>query len=260
MLDWLDVTDLSFNALLLLEHIQLSWLPGWVAEAEFGIALRANPAVAWYARHKCPQIAEWVDGVLAQAPASATPEAIRAAEVYILRQLNDIILYVVEPARYDEQPFLGWDDAELTALVDFAGQTVIDVGAGAGRLAFVAAARGAEAVVAVEPVARLRRYILEKARARGLDNVFAVDGLLEAIQLPNALADVTLGGHVFGEYLEDEYAELMRVTRPGGMIILCPGNNDVDNAIHEFLVARGFQWARFEEPVDGMKRKYWKTR
>lgn len=260
MLDWLDVTELSFNALALLESIQLSWLPGWVAEPELGLALRAHPAVEWVLRHKCPQIGAWLDKVLAQATAPASPEEIRAAEIHILRQLNDLILYVVAPERYDALPFLRWDDAELTALVDFAGQTVIDVGAGTGRLAFVAAAHGAAAVIAVEPVGRLRQYIREQAQARGLRNVFAVDGLLEAIQLPAALADITLAGHVFGEYLEAEYAELQRVTRPGGMIILCPGNGDADNAIHEFLVARGFAWARFEEPRDGLKRKYWQVR
>lgn len=54
---------------------------------------------------------------------------------------------------------------------------------------------------------------------------------------------------------------MLRVTKPGGMVILCPGNSDVDNDIHGFLASQGFQWARFEEPPGGgggMKRKYWK--
>ncbi len=28
-LNWMDVTQLSFNNLLLLDEVQLSWLPGW---------------------------------------------------------------------------------------------------------------------------------------------------------------------------------------------------------------------------------------
>jgi len=40
-------------------------------------------------------------------------------------------------------------------------------------------------------------------------------------------------------------------------LIFCPGNNDVDDARHEFLVAQGCEWSRFEEPEDGWKRKYW---
>jgi hypothetical protein len=42
-LEWMDVSQLSFNTLLLVEHVQLSWLPGWLPERELGIALRANP-------------------------------------------------------------------------------------------------------------------------------------------------------------------------------------------------------------------------
>jgi len=49
------------------------------------------------------------------------------------------------------------------------------------------------------------------------------------------------------------------VTRPGGMMILCPGNNDRDTEAHRYLVSQGFAWSRFEEPGDGIKRKYWKV-
>jgi hypothetical protein len=52
----------------------------------------------------------------------------------------------------------------------------------------------------------------------------------------------------------------MRVTKKSGMIILCPGNIDKDNATHDFLIEKGFMWSRFEEPNDGMKRKYWKEK
>ena len=65
--NWMDVTSLSFNSLLLLERVQLSWFPGWLPEPEFAIALRANPAVEWYFRHKCPPLNEWLDDVLSTA-------------------------------------------------------------------------------------------------------------------------------------------------------------------------------------------------
>jgi calcineurin-like phosphoesterase family protein len=68
-----------------------------------------------------------------------------------------------------------------------------------------------------------------------------------------------MAGHVFGEQPEKEYQEMLRVTKLGGMIILCPGNNDNDNSTHDFLISNDFEWSRFEEPSDGMKRKYWKT-
>jgi ubiquinone/menaquinone biosynthesis C-methylase UbiE len=86
-----------------------------------------------------------------------------------------------------------------------------------------------------------------------------VDGLITAIPFPDHFADITMGGHVFGDFPAAELVELVRVTKTGGQIILCPGNNDTDDARHEFLLSHSFSWSRFEEPRDGLKRKYWKT-
>jgi SAM-dependent methyltransferase len=170
----------------------------------------------------------------------------------------DLLTYALDPAAYDCQPFLAYADSELTDLVDLTGKTVIDVGAGTGRLAF-AAAPLAKVVFAVEPVANLRDYMRAKALGRGLSNLYPVDGLITAIPFPAGFAHVTLGGHVFGDDPEEEYAELLRVTQPGGTIVLLPGNNDGDNQAHAFLSAQGFQWARFIEPPNDAVRKYWKV-
>lgn len=256
--NWMDVSALSFNALLLLERVQLSWFPGWVPERELVVALRAHPAVEWYLRHKCPQLNPWLDGVMAQEEEQARDaREIRAAEETVLQSINDLLVYVVDPEIYDRQPFLGWDSNELRCVADFTGQVVIDVGAGTGRLTMVAAEE-ADVVYAVEPVENLRRYLREKARARGWTHVFAVDGLITDVPFPDEFADVTIGGHVFGDDMAAEYQEMERVTRAGGQIVLCPGNRDEDNERHQFLVARGFQWSTFEEPEDGPMRKYWK--
>ena len=254
--NWMDVSPLSFNTLLLMERVQLSWFPGWLPEPELAIALRANPVVEWYLRHKCPELNDWLDGVMAEGAGEADPQAVREAEEAILRSLNDLVVYVVDPTVYDGQPFLTWDSSELTDLVDFIGRVVIDVGAGTGRLTMVAA-EDAEVVYAVEPVANLRRYLKEKARRAGLENVFVVDGLITDIPFPPGVADVTMGGHVFGDDCEEEYQELCRVTREGGTVLLFPGNQDRDDERHQFLVDRGFRWSRFEEPRDGMMRAYW---
>lgn len=256
MTRWLDHSQLDFNTLLLLERIQISWLPGWLPEAALGKALTAHPAVAWYLRHKCPPVAAWVDAVLAKAEPPAGPEDLRQAEMDVLASIDDLAVYVLDPSVYDAQPFLAWDDRELTGLLDFTGLLVLDIGSGTGRLAFTVAPL-ARAVFAVEPVANLRQYLREKARRLGFENVFPVDGLIEAIPFPPQFCDVVMGGHVFGEYIEQEIAELKRVTRPGGWIVLCPGNGDADNPAHQALLRHGFQWSRFEEPVDGFKRKYW---
>jgi len=258
-LNWIDVSDLSFNTLLLLEREQLAWLPGWMPEPELGTALKANPAVEWYLRNKNPRLDTWVDTVLTQAIPGVTTKDLRTAEEAVLRSMNDLVCYAVAPERYENQPFLDWDSDELSGLVDFHGKTVIDVGAGTGRLAFVAAQEGALGVFAVEPVGNLRVFIKEKARKLALKNVFTMDGLITDLPFPDDFIDIVMGGHVFGDHPEAEHAEMLRVAKPGGMIILCPGNNDTDESRHTFLVDQGFMWSRFEEPGEGIKRKYWKT-
>jgi len=256
----MDVSDLSFNNLLLLEQIQLSWFPGWLPEREFQIALKANPTVEWYIRHKCPQLNDWLDRLMSSHTSGKHYSAseIREAEVKILSSMMDFMVYALDPSVYDAQPFLNWDSAELLALADFTEKTVIDVGTGTGRLALTVA-DVAKFVFAIEPVATLRTYLKEKTRAQQLENVYVSDGLITDIPFPNQFADITMGGHVFGADLNEEYNEMVRVTKSGGMIILCPGNNDIDNDVHQFLVSHGFEWSRFSEPQDGEKRKYWKT-
>lgn len=256
--EWMDVSHLPFLTFLLLEQVQLSWLPGWLPEDKLAIALNANPAVEWYIRHKCPQLNDWIDRVMSSPQSVTDPVSIHQAEIDVLASMTDLVVYAVDPAIYDTQPFLNWDSNELLCLTDFSGKTVIDVGAGTGRLALTVASIAAT-VFAVEPVANLRPFLKQKCLAQGVWNVYPVDGLITDIPFPDRFADITMGGHVFGNFPEAEYKELLRVTKPGGMIILCPGNSDKDNDVHSFLTSNGFDWSRFEEPRDGWKRKYWKT-
>jgi SAM-dependent methyltransferase len=255
--EWMDVSQLSFLNLLLLEQIQLSWLPGWLPEDKLAIALKANPAVEWYLRHKCPQLNDWLDRVMSTPQTAPDPVSIRQAEIDVLASMTDLLVYAVDPAVYDAQPFLNWDLNELLCLADFSGKTVIDVGAGTGRLSLAVAAL-ASSVFAIEPVANLRAFLKQKSLNQDIHNIYPVDGLITDIPFPGHFADITMAGHVFGDYPEAEYNELLRVTKSAGLIILCPGNSDQDNAVHHFLVGQEFAWSRFEEPRDGWKRKYWR--
>ncbi len=256
-LGWMDTSQLSFNYLLLLEKVQISWLPG-VPEQEMAIALSANPVVAWYLRHKCPELTTWFDHLESLSPGALSDEQVYAAEQRVMQAINDWLVYVVDPQIYDRQPFLSWNSDELIALADFSGQVVADVGAGTGRLAMTVAPL-AQSVFAIEPVSNLRSYLKDKARQAGFQNVYVLDGLATDIPFPDQYFDVTMGGHVFGDAPLTEIRELERVTRPGGKVILCPGNPDVDNDAHQVLVERDYHFARFEEPGSGMVRKYWKV-
>ena len=260
-LNWIDTTNLSFNALLLLEQAQISWMPGNVPEAELDIALQANPAVDWFLRHKHPAIIPWLEQIHSSHPSAHQPKEddIRQAELQVLSAINDWLVYALDPSIYDAQPFMGWDSNELRNMADFNGKTVLDIGSGTGRLALVAAEQ-AGVVFAVEPVGNLRRYIQGKAQAQGFGNVYTIDGVITAIPFPDGFADITMTGHVYGDQPEAEYLEMKRVTKPGGMVLLCPGTSLNEIAAHEYLLSQDFHWAEFEEPTEGMKRKYWKTK
>ena len=262
-LDWIDVTELSFNVILLLERVQLGWLQGWLQgradEKALAIALHANPVVRWYMGNKNPAIKDWVDGLCEKYAPIDDAAAIREAEEKIMQQLIDLLTYAVTPELYANQEFLTYDDNELLEITDFAGKVVLDIGAGTGRLTFIAAKADAKAVIAVEPVENLRQYILDEAQKLGLTNVYVTDGIITRIPFYDNFADVVMGGHVFGDYMEEEFAECTRVVKPGGMVIFCPGSAKRECDQHDFLVAHGFAWQEFIEPPDFLVAKYWKT-
>jgi len=255
-LNWYDASGIPFDALLLFEKFQISrFCSNRPITREIRIAFNSNPKVLWYFRHRNPEVSGWVDAV-ADKPEPADPYTIRACEIVVLNSAQDWLAYVWDPTLYDRQPFLSWNDSELLDLTDFRGKWVLDVGSGTCRLAFTIASL-APVVYACEPVGNLREYLRSQIERRGLHNTYVVDGMIESLPFPEDTFDVVMAGHVFGDNQEGELTEMMRVARPGGMIILCPGNRDIDNLTHEFLTAKGFEWSAFEEPGTGFVRKYW---
>ncbi len=258
-LGWLDVSELSINALLLLEPLHCAYLAERKPDAAMGTVLHAHPAILWYLKQRYPPISTTCEKCLTLGETSPSSEVLRAAEIEILDSMQDWLIYVLDPSAYDALAFLGWDDDSLLSMADFRDKIVIDVGSGTGRLAF-AAAPSARVVYAVEPVANLRRYLWQKRRKLGLSNVYPADGTITRLPFPDNFADILMGGHVFGEHPTRELAEMTRVVKNKGMILLHPGTNaGSEDEAHRFLIKNGFDVDTFEEPTEGLKRKYWQT-
>jgi len=258
-LGWLDVTQLDFNTLLLLEPLHTESMAMRNPDKITGIALQAHPAIQWYLQHIYPPITSYLKACLALAKTNPDPDELRQAEVAVMDSMQDWLIYVLNPAIYDQLEFLGWDDESLLEMADFKSKKVLDIGSGTGRLAFTVAPL-AETVFAVEPVANLRRYLWKKREELGAGNVYPIDGNITRIPFPDNFADIVMAGHVYGDAPDAEFTEMRRVTRDEGMILLHPGTNaSSENQAHQYLIENDFKWNTFEEPGDGLKRKYWKT-
>jgi len=255
---WIDTSRLSFKSLLKLEKIQIDWIKDCkIPQKEFVVALKANFEVEKYLYANSSIFSDYLNTLPEVDINKMNKAEVRSAEIAVMNAINDWLTYVIDPSVYDEQEFLKWDDQELLSLTDFSDRIIADIGAGTGRLAFTVAPK-VKRVYCVEPIRNLRDYMVEKTKKLKINNIHIVDGLIEKIPFKDNFADITMAGHVFGDHPEQELAELERITKKKGMIILCPGNDDKDNSTHKLLVDHGFDYSSFEEPKDGMKRKYWR--
>ena len=114
-----------------------------------------------------------------------------------------------------------------------AGGTVVDVGAGTGKLTRRLVATGAH-VVAVEPVAEMRRHL------EGVGGIDVVAGSAEAIPLDDRSADLVTVAEAFHWFRgDDALGELRRVLRPGGSLALLWNRLDLTGAFeatfHDFV-------------------------
>jgi SAM-dependent methyltransferase len=112
------------------------------------------------------------------------------------------------------------------ALVDGLGVTegmdVLDLGCGDGTTALPAAERGAD-VLGVDIAANLVAAGQERAAAAGLDNLrFQQGDASELVDLADEQFDLTLSvfGAMFAPRPYDVAKEMVRVTRPGGRIVM----------------------------------------
>jgi SAM-dependent methyltransferase len=100
--------------------------------------------------------------------------------------------------------------------------TVLDLGAGTGKLTRLLLPSGAR-VVAVEPVPEMRAHI---------DGAEVLDGTAEAIPLPAGSADLVAVAQAFHWFDHDRaLPEIHRVLRPGGNLALVWNMRDLDDPL-----------------------------
>ena len=245
---WIKPEDYLFNHFLLLEEFQIRLAlenRGWTDDKDkwnenMGIALAANPAVAWYFKHRCPKCIYIVDELVDQAPV-VDAKAIKKAEIYALLSLEDFTIHTTpEKMALNCDYIRGWNKERLLGLADFKGKVVLDIGAGSGRLTF-AAAKSARMVYAVEPVSTLREFIRNKIEDEEMNHIRVTDGFVENIPYPDETFDIVMSGHVIGDDLVKELAEKERVCKTGGYMLNVPGDSEFHIGSFEALIQNDWE-------------------
>jgi arsenite methyltransferase len=102
------------------------------------------------------------------------------------------------------------------------GQTVLDLGCGAGTDLLVAAQMvGPEGrAIGIDMTSAMLDRVLDSAHEMGLVNVELHEGLIESLPVPDARVDVVISNGVIElvVYEDAVFAEIDRVLRPGGRL------------------------------------------
>jgi ubiquinone/menaquinone biosynthesis C-methylase UbiE len=110
------------------------------------------------------------------------------------------------------------------------GRTVLDLGAGTGKLTRALVATGAR-VLALEPGDEMRARL-----ALAVPEAEPVAAGAESIPLPDASVDAATAGQSFHWFrLDEAVPELHRVLRPGGGVGLVWNERDIDDPLQEKL-------------------------
>lgn len=250
---------LQAEDLLLLETFQIKYLPDRVAPKEFATLMREYPVLHSFLVNKYPPIAAFLTTLLDTYKPVVDKQQIREYCQEALWEIGDLIIYNKHPGLLDQNAPIRWDIGEITSMTSLEGKTVADVGAGAGRIAFMVAPF-AHTVFAVEPLGSFRSFIKEKALKQGVKNLFVMDGTLDSLPLPGDSLNVLITSNAIGWNLEKELHEIERVVKPGGSVIhLLHSDPQQGHPYHETLTSASWDYQCDRKMTDRrMKIKYHK--
>lgn len=176
---------------------------------------------------------------------SAPADAVEEARKRVLDSLFWELTYWKTPELYEE--LTGGEELHpgiFQALEpDIRGKIVLDVGAGSGRASFECLHHGASLVYAVEPSPGLLHILRQKLNGQWMyRRIIPCQGRFDSIPLEDDSVDVALSCSAFTSEPEQGgepgLAELRRVTKPGGKIVLIwPRVED-----YGWLIAHGFHY------------------
>ena len=157
------------------------------------------------------------------------------------------LLYRLEPELYERMARAEQLHPGISGWLPPSADRIVEVGAGSGRLTLELIDRGRE-VVAIEPAAGLRRILEQKLRHAGHGHRARVtDGFFDDLPVESGFADLVVACSVFtpapGHGGDAGLAEMERVCRPGGCVVIVWPNNI------GWLAARNYQYVSFPGPM-----------
>jgi len=244
--------------LFFLESFQIKYLPDRAPQKEFAVLLHAIPIIKQFLISKYPPIEPFINSIIKKYKPLNNQILINEYCRELLWEIADLIIFNKYPEVFDSHANFNWDINEILPAKSLAEKIVIDAGAGSGRIAFLAAPF-AKTVFAVEPVSAFRNFIREKAKKEEVHNLFAIDGFLDSIPLPDSSADILITSNAIGWNLSAELEEIERIVKSGGLAIHLMRNLNlkIENPFHDILISAKWKYAFKEyENSTEIKLKY----
>jgi SAM-dependent methyltransferase len=255
--------DISLHVedLLFLESFQIKYLPDRVLKNELAVLLRENPVIHRYFVAMCPSVKSFIDEILERNV--DIDKTINESCDDLLWEIADLIVYNKYPEIYNENIDFPWEIDEIISPQVLKGKTVVDAGAGPGKLSFLLA-QYAETVYAMEPVRGFRQFIKDKIKNKKVKNVFVIDGFLDSIPFPENSVDYLITSNAIGWNIMGELSEIERILKPDGCTIHLFKDADTDDEavkqLNDILTSSDWNYSceRCKSTL-GCKLKYHKT-